>query len=635
VRRGLVWTLLGFILLAVLSLGATLASGHTVLLGLDLKGGVSVVLAPQKSVDDATLDQAVSIIERRVNGLGVSNAEVQRQGRDVVISLPGIKNSQSALQTLGTTAELYFRPVYCQIADYTRPPATIRPGATPASTTPTSSTPSSTTPGSTTPGSTTAGSAPSTAAPPSTAATATTAKGAVEPPASGRGAQLTSARLDALTSAAAPASTPSAASPAATAPAATTPAATTPAATTPASGTPSITAAPAPAATTPTTVAPNSDATQPQGTTVPVASPGTTAQAQADCAATNAAQIPSTSPDSDIANKPVIVPASSDSGYSGRFILGPADLTGRAVKTAYVSLPQGSSSYAVELTFTSSGSKDFNKMAAVRNKYYSSTATTPNPASLEAIELDGVLESAPQIEQANFNGSAQITGNFTQSQASNLALELKYGSLPVRFTPQSVQTVSATIGKASLRAGLLAGLGGIVVVLLYMIIYYRALGLVVALGLALGGALLYSILTELSQTSSLALTLSGVTGIIVSIGITVDSYVVYFERLKDEIRSGRTVRQSVERSFARAFRTVLTADTVSFLAALILYILTVGDVKGFAFTLGLSTLLDVFTAYFFIRPMVILLGRRRTFTDAPVLGIARGLGAKTGVRTDA
>jgi preprotein translocase subunit SecD len=196
-----------------------------------------------------------------------------------------------------------------------------------------------------------------------------------------------------------------------------------------------------------------------------------------------------------------------------------------------------------------------------------------------------------------------------------------------------VQTVSATIGAASLRAGLLAGLGGIVVVLIYMILYYRALGFVVLVGLSLGGAILYSVLTELSQTASLALTLSGVIGIIVSIGITVDSYVVYFERLKDEVRAGRTVRQSVERSFARAFRTVLTADAVSFLAALILYLLTVGDVRGFAFTLGLSTLLDVFTAYFFIRPAVILIGRRRTFTDAPILGIARGLGASSGSKS--
>jgi preprotein translocase subunit SecD len=499
----------------------------------------------------------------------VADADVQRQGRDVVISLPGIKNSQSALKTVGTTAQLYFRPVECQIPDY------VAPTSSPSTTTPAGAT------------------SPSTATTPAKATTPSTAKASIGVP--------RSPVLDAF----------SAASTATTVPTATT---TTPATTTPATTTPATTT---PATTTPTTTAP---------ATVPLNGPVTTA----DCTAANVANLKSTPPASDNPNKLVIVPASKSSGYDSRFILGKADFSGKAVKTASVGVDSSSGVVSVNLTFTSAGSKEFNKMAAIRSKYYSSTATSPSLLSLEAIELDGVLESAPQIEQANFNGTAQITGSFTESQASALATELKYGSLPVRFTPQSVQTVSATIGAASLRAGLLAGLGGIVVVLIYMILYYRALGFVVLVGLSLGGAILYSVLTELSQTASLALTLSGVIGIIVSIGITVDSYVVYFERLKDEVRAGRTVRQSVERSFARAFRTVLTADAVSFLAALILYLLTVGDVRGFAFTLGLSTLLDVFTAYFFIRPAVILIGRRRTFTDAPILGIARGLGASSG-----
>jgi preprotein translocase subunit SecD len=168
---------------------------------------------------------------------------------------------------------------------------------------------------------------------------------------------------------------------------------------------------------------------------------------------------------------------------------------------------------------------------------------------------------------------------------------------------------------------------GIIIVMIYMLFYYRLLALVVLVGLGIGGALLYSILAQLSQSSRhpLTLTLAGITGIIVSVGITVDSYIVFFERLKDEVRAGRTVRQSVERSFSRAFRTVLTADLVSFLAALILYFFTVGDVRGFAFTLGLSTALDVFVAWFFIRPAVILIGRRRGFVDNPVFGITRGL----------
>jgi preprotein translocase subunit SecD len=263
----------------------------------------------------------------------------------------------------------------------------------------------------------------------------------------------------------------------------------------------------------------------------------------------------------------------------------------------------------------------------VRHAFYNASASNQAFTSLEAIELDGFLYSAPTIETAPFTGPIQISGSFTASQASSLATQLRYGSLPVRFDTGSVSTVSATLGHSSLIAGLLAGLGGLVLVLIYMILYYRALGLVVVLGLGVGGAILYSILTELSKTSSLALTLSGIVGVIVSIGITVDSYVVYFERLKDEVRQGRTVRASVERGFTRAFKTVLTADLVSFMAALILYLFTVGDVKGFAFTLGLSTLLDVATAYLFIRPIVILLGRRRTTSETGFLGISRGLGS--------
>jgi preprotein translocase subunit SecD len=178
-----------------------------------------------------------------------------------------------------------------------------------------------------------------------------------------------------------------------------------------------------------------------------------------------------------------------------------------------------------------------------------------------------------------------------------------------------------------LRAGLLAGAVGIALVLLYMIAYYRALGVVVIVGLAISGALLYSIISTLSQSSGLSLSLAGATGIIVSVGVTVDSYIVYFERLKDEIRSGKSVRTSVDKSFSRAFRTILAADFVSFLAALILYLLTVGSVRGFAFFLGLSTVLDVFTAFFFTRPMVVMLGRNRLFTQARFFGVARGLAA--------
>ena len=188
-----------------------------------------------------------------------------------------------------------------------------------------------------------------------------------------------------------------------------------------------------------------------------------------------------------------------------------------------------------------------------------------------------------------------------------------------------MQTVSPTLGEDSLKAGLAAGLLGLALVCLYMLFYYRALGLVVVAGLCVWAALLYSIISYLG----VALSLAGVTGIVVSVGVTVDSYVVYFERLKDEVKAGRTLRSSTERAFSRAFRTILAADISSFIGAIVLYQLTVGPVRGFAFFLGLSTILDVVVAWFFTRPLVGLLASNRFFTEAPRFGVARGLAAPT------
>jgi preprotein translocase subunit SecD len=243
-----------------------------------------------------------------------------------------------------------------------------------------------------------------------------------------------------------------------------------------------------------------------------------------------------------------------------------------------------------------------------------------------AIDLGGLVESAPTINTQAFNGSGQITGNFTQAQADSLALVLKYGQIPIALTKATYGTVSPTLGKKSLQAGLLAGLLGLLLVMGYTIFYYRALGVVVVLGLVSTGALIYSIIAMLGASSAgLTLDLSGMTGLIVSVGITVDSYVVYFERLKDEVRTGRSVRSSVDRGFKSAYRTILYADAVSFLGALVLWILSIGAVRGFAFMLGMSTLIDVITAYTFTRPLVILLGRNKFFTEASGFGIARGL----------
>jgi preprotein translocase subunit SecD len=335
-----------------------------------------------------------------------------------------------------------------------------------------------------------------------------------------------------------------------------------------------------------------------------------------------ASELPTTPPSQDNATATVLLPSADSTGNSpdpngARYLLGPAQLTGKVVSTASAQAPDANDpTWYVMVTFTSSGGPQFNTLAA------------KNYQQFVAIDLDGLVESAPQIQQTSYNGSAVINGStFTEGQAKNLALELRYGSLPVKFQAQSIETVSATIGQNSLTAGLLSGAIGLLLVLLYMLFYYRALGVVVIVGLGLSGMLLYAIISQLSQSSGLSLSLAGATGIIVSVGVTADSYIVYFERLKDEIRSGKSVRTSVDRGFSRAYRTIVAADLVSIMAAVILYLFTVGSVRGFAFFLGLSTVLDLITAFFFTRPMVALLGRNRVFTEAKFFGVARGLAA--------
>jgi preprotein translocase subunit SecD len=252
------------------------------------------------------------------------------------------------------------------------------------------------------------------------------------------------------------------------------------------------------------------------------------------------------------------------------------------------------------------------------------------------IDLDGQVISSPLTQPnattfSSFGGQVQITGSFSQSQAQSLATELQYGSLPVKLDRLTVQTVSPTLGKASLQAGLIAGLAGLLVVMLYMLFFYRLLGLVVISGLAVTGALLWAVIATMGHTTGTTIDLAGVIGIIVSIGITVDSYIIYFERLKDETRSGRTIRTSVDRGFASAYRTVLAADAVSFLAAAILYFISIGPVRGFALFLGLSTILDVVITYYFTRPFVVLLGTSRAATEAKGIGVRSGLAAGTEV----
>ncbi|MDE2282438.1 MAG: protein translocase subunit SecD [Actinomycetales bacterium] len=487
-RRSLIVSLLLTIVVAFGALITTLSFGWGPKLGLDLAGGLSVVYKPATPTSTANMQEVVTILNNRVNGLGVSGATVNLQGKDVVVSVPGVSDARTVLAAVGQTAQLLFRPVLCE-----------------------------------------------------TGPAAKHAKAVKTVPSCGANYLMTAANLAVNTS----------------------------------TGSPT-----------------NNIGLDPQYT-----------------------NIASTQPQNDNKNQTVILPALGTN--SVRYVLGPAELTGQAVKTAIAQQDQVGA-WVVNYSLTGAGSPAWDKVAQA------------NFHAELAIELDGVVQSAPLIQPnqtsfSSFNGQGQISGSFTESSAKNLALAMQFGALPVRLTALTTQTVSPTLGHSALIAGLGAGLVGLGLVLLYTIVYYRLLGLVIVLGLGVTAALLWAIISALGHTAfAPSFTLAGVTGLIVSIGITVDSYIVYFERLKDEARAGRSIRTSVDRGFRSAWRTVLAADTVSLLAAVLLYLIAVGDVRGFAFFLGLSTVLDIGITWFFTRPLVILLGRRSA-DQASALSMAAGL----------
>ena len=297
---------------------------------------------------------------------------------------------------------------------------------------------------------------------------------------------------------------------------------------------------------------------------------------------------------------------------------GPAGASGLVFSNdAAAEINNGTWSVVVGLLNGSAGEDIWN---ALSTRCFNKDETCPTGQI--AIVLDGEVISAPVVQQAIFTGgTVQISGSFTEAEARDLAKILEFGAVPVKFSVATVQTVSPTLGKDSLRAAVISGLVGVLLVMLFFFFYYRLLTIVVISGLVISGSLLWSVISYLSKTNGLALTLSGVAGIVVSIGVTVDSYVVFFERLKDELVSGKTMRGAAQRSFTSAWRTILAADTVSFIGAIILWRLTVGSVRGFAFFLGLSTLIDVFVAYLFTRPAILLLARSKFMAGRNVLGV--------------
>jgi preprotein translocase subunit SecD len=528
VRRLTTYLILS-IVIPLAALAATIASGNQPVLGLDLQGGVSVVLAPVGEYNPDSLDVAVDIIRNRVDGLGVAEPEISRQGNNIVVDLPGVKDREKARRVVGQTAELRFRPVLAELP----------PEGTPTTTTTTSTTTS--TPGSTVPGQ------PTTTAAPTTTTTTTT-----------------------------------------------------------------------------TTVPPDQQAIL---------------AAVAACDATQVAalaqttEIPTTARANDKRDACVVLPSRSED--EPRLFLGPVNpkkvnderglsmprgLTGDDVDSGDSRFVQGEG-YTVDLELKDSGQEKFNALAGV-------SFAKPPPQNRVAIVLDGIVQSSPQFNDSSFpDNTVQISGNFTPEEAEDLATVINYGALPVQLKQLTVENVSPTLGQDQLDAGIAAAIIGLALVATYMVVYYRLLGLVVIVGILLTAALTWSVISYMGEAVGLTLTLAGVTGLIVSVGITVDSYVVYFERLKDEVRAGRTVRSSVDRAFVQSFRTIVAADLVSLIGAAVLYFLAIGQVRGFAFYLGLSTLLDLIIGYFFMHPAVSLMSRKPALVRMRNVGIAAGLDA--------
>jgi preprotein translocase subunit SecD len=337
-----------------------------------------------------------------------------------------------------------------------------------------------------------------------------------------------------------------------------------------------------------------------------------------DC--TNAANREGTGADSPA---DTIVSCSREGG--AKYILGPAKVLGTQVSAAEAGYdPSQGLSWFVSLTFDGDGTKAFGELT-------NSVTSLPSPLNQVAIVLDGLVVSAPRINEAIPSGNAQISGSFSQVEAQDLANVLKYGALPLAFDRGEVQQVSPTLGADQLNAGLLAGILGLGLVLIYSLLYYRGLGVVVVGSLAIAAAMVYLLFLVLGETIGFTLTLAGIAGAIVAIGVTADSFIVFFERIRDEVREGRSIRSAVESGWEKARHTILVADAVSLIAAVLLYFFAVGGVRGFAFTLGLTTLVDLVIVFFFTKPMVSILAGVKFFSSGhPLSGLSpKSIGMKS------
>ncbi|GAA2593238.1 protein translocase subunit SecD [Streptomyces axinellae] len=582
--KGRPWRSLVLIMLVMAGLfGGMFLSGHTSpRLGIDLAGGTSITLEAKNqpgkpnAINKTNMDTAVSIIERRVNGLGVQEAEVQTQGdRHIIVNIPKGTNSKQAREQVGTTAELGFRPVLTLAqTGQQQPVPTPSPSDTAGSGKKKDGQDGKSGEGDKS-GDKGAGDAGQKASSGSSAS-------------GGQGRAVTEGlKSQSAKTADTPTPKPGESS---------------------GSGskkTPPPSAPPQPQ--------------QPPGVSGALAK-----KLQAlNC---NSKEARAKASEKAASAKPSQQIVACDAREKVKYALGPVAVQGKNVKDAKAVFDQQRAQWIVQMSFDDKGSSQFGKITGKLMKQQ-------QPQNQFAIALDGEVQSAPTVNQRLTN-NAEISGSFTQESAEDLGNILSYGALPLSFDESDVTTVTAALGSDQLHAGLIAGAIGLALVIIYLVAYYRGLSLIAILSLLVSAVLTYTIMTLLGPAMGFALNLPAVCGAIVAIGITADSFIVYFERIRDEVREGRTLRPAVERAWPRARRTILVSDFVSFLAAAVLFIVTVGKVQGFAFTLGLTTALDVVVVFFFTKPIMTLLARRKFFSDGhPWSGLdPTRLGAKPPLR---
>ncbi|MFI7614321.1 protein translocase subunit SecD [Nonomuraea terrae] len=562
------------LLALILALGGTmfLQKAYTPKLGLDLAGGTTVTLSPvtqnNAAPPDEILDRAVSIIRDRVNGTGISDAEVAKSGDNIIISIPGVGQGE-AIKLVATTAELRFRQVLAMAA--TQLPQELAttaptPAASPSgSASPAASQSAGAPEASTQPSASPTGKALSSALTAPTPAPSGSAEPSEQPARGQDGGGQKDAKKDQDAKA------------------------------TPSPGPTGQSGTPSP---------------EQLGIDTTGIDPAVLEQFnKLDCAdPANRGQ--------GIQDDPNKQYAACETDGSFKYVLDVAKVVGTDIDTASAGVRQGTVEWVVQLDFKSKGANEWSKLTT-------EAFNSPEPRNKVAVVLDGVVITAPNIISPIPGGRAEITGGFDQAGATTLADQLKYGALPLKFNRSSVDTVSSTLGQDQLLGGLIAGLIGLVLVVLYCLLYYRGLGIVAVLSLVVATIITYTSVVVLGHNAGFRLSLPHIIGLVVSIGITADSFIVYFERIRDEMKEGRrTLRAAVEVAWVRARRTILIADAVMFIAAIVLYFLAVGGVAGFAFAMGLTTLIDIVVVFLFTKPFIALLARVKFFAKGhPLSGL--------------